>query len=130
LLRRVEIDPFGSIEIGPFAADQLLAVRSRRLLESFFGRLLSEEGGMNSLSLCFQRDPSRIFVNTDFYAPFPFGVELRVERYLDVNNNFEEVDPNKRSLDDFHLEREARMTWYAPDDSGKKLFRPLPDKRI
>jgi hypothetical protein len=140
LPRRVEIgfgpisegySPIGTIEIGPFTAGEILSARQNRgLLEGVHGKLWEEEGNGIWKYMLNREPPISIRIDTNCKGIFPFGIELRIERYLNASGNYEEIDPVNNSLDDLRLEREARMIWYVTNPGPEGELTPLPDRRI
>ncbi len=138
--RRIEIgfgpisagySPIGTLEIGPFTAGAILqANRTSGLLEQVYSKLVENEGNGIWKYLQNSEPPTSIRVDMTHNGIFPFGIELKIEKYLDVSKNYKEANPTSDSLDDLRLEREAVMIWHYADHTNGGVLIPLKDHRI
>lgn len=144
--RRVEIgvgpvsegySSLGSIVIGPNTAEQILRAKNFNPGKGLPGLLEEAErnfwqdGEMGYVRYLTRREPPlaiKVDVTRDGF--FPFAIELKIEKYLDVFKGYEDVDSACQSLDDLELEREAVMIWHVPDPSNEGVLASVIDRRF
>lgn len=134
--RRIEIalnrgcSPVGTLEVGPFTAEALYQFREnpKPILKAY--EQLWDNQGRGFFDRMKSRElPTAIMVPIQIQEHYPAAIELRVERYINGRNNFEEIAAQGITENQPGIEREARAIFYSPDFSSGNLVE-LKDRKL